>query len=333
MRRVWWMVVLGLLLTLAGGPVWAQGEPGAKAYAPEDLNRLSVRDQVRVLQKEYSDLSRGRSLPDDQLEFYLDQIRESGWTFSMIRQDMIESIQRLESGGTWRPLPPPPVAPPPVLPPPPPMVLEVECASRNRRYTECPVPWRFGAELRRQTSSAICARERTWGWRPGVIWVSDGCRGIFVEARGQPLPPPPPPPGWGSTQQIQCSSVEGMYQECRFPGGSGAVRLVRQLSSTACIEGRNWGWRPGVVWVNGGCRGLFEAQTGAVGVAPGPRYEVQCSSDGERFRSCRWDFGWGNPVLVREFSDRRCFEGTTWGWDSRGIWVDRGCSALFSPGY
>ncbi len=43
---------------------------------------------------EYADQSSGRRLPDDQLEFYLDQI-DSGWTFSRIKQDIAESLERI----------------------------------------------------------------------------------------------------------------------------------------------------------------------------------------------------------------------------------------------
>ena len=45
--------------------------------------------------------------------------------------------------------------------------------------------------------------------------------------------------------------------------------------------------------------------------------------------------------MVRQRSDARCQQGYSWGYDGRGIWVDRGCRADFSintyrpggPGY
>ena len=37
-------------------------------------------------------------------------------------------------------------------------------------------------------------------------------------------------------------------------------------------------------------------------------------------------------TLVRQLSDSRCIQGQTWGWDARGVWVDRGCRGEFRSG-
>src|SRR5260370_42180931 len=34
--------------------------------------------------------------------------------------------------------------------------------------------------------------------------------------------------------------------------------------------------------------------------------------------------------MMRQLSGAPCQEGSTWGYDARGIWVDRGCRAEFS---
>ena len=82
--------VFVLLLALAAGSAFAQIAP--KAYAPENLRTLSVQDQTRVISLEYSEQSRGRRIPDDQLRFYLDQVNRSNWTFSRIKQDIAQSL-------------------------------------------------------------------------------------------------------------------------------------------------------------------------------------------------------------------------------------------------
>ena len=41
-----------------------------------------IEDQRRVIGLEYSEQSDGRTIPDDQMRFYLDQVRFSRWTFS-----------------------------------------------------------------------------------------------------------------------------------------------------------------------------------------------------------------------------------------------------------
>jgi hypothetical protein len=40
----------------------------------------------------------------------------------------------------------------------------------------------------------------------------------------------------------------------------------------------------------------------------------------------------GGVRLVRQRSDADCVYNRTWGYDRRGIWVDRGCRADFEVG-
>ena len=59
---------------------------------------------------------------------------------------------------------------------------------------------------------------------------------------------------------------------------------------------------------------------------------IRCESGrGGRYRECRVDTD-GRVTLVREFSYRRCELWRTWGYDRRGVWVDRGCRAEFRVG-
>ena len=58
-------VVLGLLFAT---PQPVQAQIQQKAYAPENLRSLSRSDQQRVIGQEYSDQSRGRRIPEDQLQ-------------------------------------------------------------------------------------------------------------------------------------------------------------------------------------------------------------------------------------------------------------------------
>jgi len=37
----------------------------------------------------------------------------------------------------------------------------------------------------------------------------------------------------------------------------------------------------------------------------------------------------GHVRLIRQNSNAACIEGSTWGWNRAGIWVDRGCGAQF----
>ena len=64
-----------------------------------------------------------------------------------------------------------------------------------------------------------------------------------------------------------------------------------------------------------------EAQTGG----------LTCSSDDGGYRYCRADTQ-NRVELTRQISGSRCDQGYSWGFDFRGIWVDRGCRAQFSYG-
>src|SRR5687768_6875203 len=55
---------------------------------------------------------------------------------------------------------------------------------------------------------------------------------------------------------FRCESSSGSYQECRVTAG-GTILFTRQLSDTKCVEGKTWGIRNGVVWVDAGCRAEF----------------------------------------------------------------------------
>ncbi len=59
--------------------------------------------------------------------------------------------------------------------------------------------------------------------------------------------------------------------------------------------------------------------------------EIYCASDDERRNYCSADTR-GGVRLVRQRSGSPCIAGRTWGFDRRGIWVDRGCRAEFITG-
>jgi hypothetical protein len=61
------------------------------------------------------------------------------------------------------------------------------------------------------------------------------------------------------------------------------------------------------------------------------RDALYCASDDGRRNYCGADTR-GGVRLVRQRSDAPCIAGRTWGFDRRGIWVDRGCRAEFVTG-
>ncbi len=118
--------------------------------------------------------------------------------------------------------------------------------------------------------------------------------------------------------------------------------MVRQRSGSPCQQGRTWGFDRGGVWVDRGCRADFVIsgfRPGRLGGQPGPYPQrpdagwnnarsVTCSSDNGKRNYCDVDTRRG-VRMVRQRSGSACTQGSTWGFDRRGIWVDRGCRADF----
>lgn len=82
--------------------------------------------------------------------------------------------------------------------------------------------------------------------------------------------------------QVTCESVNNRRVKCDM-NTRGEVRLVRQLSRTACIENTNWGVNRSSIWVDGGCRAVF-AREGTGGAQPSradiAREDAQYDSSG-----------------------------------------------------
>lgn len=316
MRKLLLTAAIALLAAAA-----AQAQPGAKAYAPENLTRLTQPEQIRVLEKQFAELSGGRQLPEDQLEFYLAQIPR-GWTYAQITDDMVQSLRDRADGATYQGTPPSTGGGLPV-----PGGQVIRCESINSRYTECASGFRHPPQVVRQLSRTACIEGRTWGHRPGMIWVSGGCRAEFTEAR---------PTGGGQLAEVRCESVRG-YRECNVPFRGPAALLRQTQQSSLCVEGRTWGQRPGVIWVDRGCGGFFAEGYRSSGGFYDPNqhddYTIDCQSLGSEYSLCSWDQGQGQPVLIEQYSFKPCVEGISWGYSQRrGLWVDAGCRARFGSG-
>lgn|ERR1700754_2070422 len=64
---------------------------------------------------------------------------------------------------------------------------------------------------------------------------------------------------WGTAQAqevIRCGSVDGGYANCPTPWRG--ANLVKKESRSSCRQGRDWGFEYGEIWVDNGCRGLFQ---------------------------------------------------------------------------
>lgn len=316
-----------LLLSFASVSVSFAQAPGDKAYAPEDLRKLTQPEQVRVLEKQFAELSGGRSLPEDQLEFYLEQIPR-GWTYAQITQDMTQSLRDRVEGNTYAGNPPQGQPQGQWTTPGwtnqmPGRGQLIVCESKDGRYRECATGFRNIPVIERQLSSTRCIEGSNWGHRPGMVWVHGGCRARFAESA----------PVVSQLPEVTCQSVRG-YRECNV-AFRGQVEMLRQVPrSSLCVEGRTWGQKPGVIWVDRGCGGVFaEAYRPSGGFFDADEYDgftMDCASLDGAYALCSWNPRFGTPVLIEQYSRQACIEGVSWGYSPRrGLWVDRGCRAHF----
>ena len=127
----------------------------------------------------------------------------------------------------------------------------LRCES-NGRPQNCPVVLQ-GAPVRllRQLSSMPCREGHSWGVRRNEVWVTRGCQGDFEVGATD---------GSGFLDVPRTLVCESKSRQRRFCGAtiSKGVRLSRQLSGSACEEGRGWGWDARGVWVDNGCRAEFQ---------------------------------------------------------------------------
>jgi hypothetical protein len=136
---------------------------------------------------------------------------------------------------------------------------EIECSSHDYRFKRCGVDWN-DAVLVRRLSDSSCSRGRTWGIDRSGLWVDRGCSGVFRRTGhgGGHHGGWNPGPGWDRDFSLTCESKDYRYRMCQIDiGRGGGVRIQRQISNTACIQGRTWGYNRAGVWVSGGCAAVF----------------------------------------------------------------------------
>jgi len=207
----------------------------------------------------------------------------------------------------------------------------ITCSSDDGKRHYCNIDTRGGVQMTRQISGSACVQGQTWGYDNRGVWVDRGCRAEFVSGRGGNGG------GYGGGyggggQSVTCSSDDGKRHYCNI-NSRGGVQMTRQISGSACVQGQTWGYDNRGVWVDRGCRAEFVSGRGnGGGFGGGNNYgggqTITCSSDDGKRHYCNINSR-GGVQMTRQISGSACVQGQTWGYDNRGVWVDRGCRAEF----
>jgi Protein of unknown function (DUF3011) len=197
------------------------------------------------------------------------------------------------------------------------------CSSNDGRRNYCGVDTRGGVQMIQQRSGSPCQQNYSWGYDARGIWVDRGCRADFQVGVAWNRPG-----GGFASQTITCSSNNGRRNYCGIDT-RGGVGMIRQRSGSPCQQNYSWGYDARGIWVDRGCRADF--QVGGSFVRPGGVQTITCSSNNGRRNYCDARTR-GGVLMLRQISGALCQQGYSWGYDDRGIWVDRGCRADFQVG-
>jgi hypothetical protein len=204
----------------------------------------------------------------------------------------------------------------------------IPCSSDDGEKHYCTADTRHGARLMRQRSQASCKEGESWGYDEEGIWVDKGCGGEFTLGRGEGGDARSE--GGGGT--ITCASDNVRRKVCPADTNNG-VQLVRQRSDAKCQEGSSWGHDTRGIWVDKGCEADFvvgvPGHPAGSGKAGGKSEKISCASFDGRKNYCDADTQGAKVQLTRQIGMAPCMEGSTWGYDRKGVWVDRGCNGEF----
>jgi hypothetical protein len=160
----------------------------------------------------------------------------------------------------------------------------ISLSSRDGRREYRRVDTSGGVRLTKRLSDAPCTYGRTWGYDRNGVWVSDGCRAEFEiggryddDRRDNNFPWSNRRDdrnddgygyGYGNGDTFRLESSDGRYRSISIDT-RGGVELVRKLSDASCTYGRTWGYDQNRVWVDRGCRAVFQIGRGNGGYGGG----------------------------------------------------------------
>ncbi len=174
------------------------------------------------------------------------------------------------------------------------------CESSDRQTRRCPVDTRGGVHLSVQFSEASCRQGSTWGYDRRAVWVANGCRARF---------------DIGASQSSYSSNNDSDRAALLALTLIGAVVSASNNDNDRDRRGRRdrYDYRPGDRYQN-----------------YGPSQRITCESEDGRRQFCSVNLRRSKVDIDRQLSNTTCRYGDNWGWNRRGIWVSKGCRAVFA---
>ncbi len=207
----------------------------------------------------------------------------------------------------------------------------ISCGASDELETACKVGGPVvTVRLLRDLSGGRCGDGRNWGRNADFVWTTRGCRGefevIYREADAGPR---------RTTRTLTCGTFTGTRIECPTGGEVVAVRLARDLGDGECRKGSSWGHTDSLIWASRGCRGEFEVTYRASAGEPGAEQTkvLTCGATTGRLANCAVGGSVVTVQMMRDLSEGRCHQGSTWGHTEAYIWTTRGCRAQFRVTY
>lgn len=185
--------------------------------------------------------------------------------------------------------------------------VNITCESNKGRYHFCNVNTRGGVRFIRQISNAECRKGSTWGYDNNGIWVDQGCSAEF--------------------------SVKGNNNNYNNNYNNNSNRNNRGDNTAAIVGGVLAVGAIAAIIASGSNNKNSSNNNNNYNYNDNDRpsnQTITCGSDKGNYNQCRANINRRDQVVLkRQLSSSGCWEGDTWGYDSNGIWVDRGCRGLF----
>ena len=165
-------------------------------------------------------------------------------------------------------------------------------------------------------------------------WLAIALAALFASIS---LSAPASAQNYGVTNnRIRCESWQFRPARCNVPNTVQAS--IASVIAGDCRPG-NWGFDRDGVFVNNGCRAIFNVASGTGGGFPGNPgggWGGGNSGAGEIVRCESWQFqparcptDTRGGVRIQRVIAGNCRQNQTWGWDRRAVWVNGGCRADF----